>query len=378
MLRKMLPILISINFLVYSCTPIASPTSLPPSPTTPPATPIPAPTATSDVHTGNLVLAYFTGSESSIAALQSYADYLDIVSSDVYSVHADGSITGSDDFDAVKFDRVQGIHTYACVSNYNNDPEVEDFDPELARAAILTHKDEVIAQLVALANDGGFEGINIDLESIAYSGDIAADREAFTAFIRELAGKLHGAGKKLIISVPGKTEDSPDDDWSYPFDLAALGQAADYLQLMTYDQHGPWSEPGPVAGLDWVEACAAYASALVDPSKLLLGLPAYGYDWDLTASDIDSGDYTAGEFHWTDVPALIAKPGAETHWDEPSQSPYLTYTEDRHEHAAWFENEESIRVKAELVSKYHLAGIAVWALGQEDQSFWQAAADPIK
>ena len=325
--------------------------------------------------TKTLTLGYYTGDQRSYDAVQSFSAYLRIVSADVFSVLLDGSIVGGDDLGVVPYDKANNIQTYACVSNYNSDPEVDDFDPALAHAAIVTHKAAVISQLVTIARDGDYEGINIDFENIAYSANINNDRMAFSAFIHDLAAQLHANGLKLVISVPGKTEDSQYNTWSYPFDFAALGQDADYLQLMTYDQHGSWSEPGPISGVDWVEDCVVYASSLVDPSRLLIGLPAYGYDWDLTASDPENEIYSASSFSWIDVPALLAKTGAVTHWDPASYSPSVTYTENGHNHEAWYENTESIHVKTALVTKYHLSGLSMWSLGQEDLSFWQAAVE---
>jgi spore germination protein YaaH len=228
--------------------------------------------------------------------------------------------------------------------------------------------------------DGGYDGVNIDFENLAFSRDITEDRAAFTTFIHELATQLHALGLKLAISVPGKTEDSVDDDWSYPFDFKALGEDADLLQLMTYDQHGPWSEPGPVSGADWVEDCVAYAVSLVDPAKLLIGLPAYGYDWDLTASRPARGEYVAEAFSWSAISELLAKPGAVEHWDAAAQSPHVTYTESGKRHEAWFENAESLRAKMTLIAEYGLAGLSMWSLGQEDAAFWEetlaSAASP--
>jgi len=322
-----------------------------------------------------LTLGYYTGTEKSYAAVQAFSAYLKIASADVFTVQMDGSITGKDDFEVVAFDKAHGIHTYLCVNNYNSAPQVDDFDPGLAHAATVTHKETVIEGLATLALDGGYEGVNVDLESLAYSENIGDDRAAFSAFIHDLAGRLHANGLKLAISVPGKTADSADNTWTYPFDLAALGQDADYLQLMTYDQNGPWGPPGPVSGADWVEACVSYAASQVAPEKLLIGLPAYGYDWDLTASDPANERYSAVDFHWTDVPALLAKPGAVAQWDPVSQSPFITYTQDGHDHVAWHENPESIQARAALVVKYDLAGLSMWALGFEDLRFWQAAID---
>jgi spore germination protein len=325
-----------------------------------------------------LALGYYTGSQASFAAIQSFSTFVNVVSADVFTIQMDGSIAGRDDFGAAEFGRSNGIQTYACINNYNSDPAVNDFDPELARAAIVTHKDQVISSLVALAQDGDYAGINIDFENLTYSADIEEDRTDFTSFIHALAPQLHAKGLKLIISVPARTVESRDNTWAYPFDLATLGQDADYLQLMTYDQHGPWSAPGPVSGADWVESCVVYASSVVDPSRLLIGLPAYGYDWDMTASDPGKNTYSATDFSWTDIPALLARPGAVDSWDDPSQSPNVTYAENGHDHTAWYENAQSIQAKTRLVLKYHLAGFSMWALGKEDQSFWQAAMDGTK
>jgi spore germination protein YaaH len=335
---------------------------------------------------GAVSLGYYTGDERSFAAVQEFAEYLTIVSADVYAVELDGTIAGADDFGVVAFCKAHGIEVYACVSNYNTDPNVDGFDAELGHAAIATHRDAVIAGLVSLAQTDGYDGVNIDFENLAFSRDIETDRAAFTAFIHELAARLHALGLKLAISVPGKTEDSIDDDWSYPFDYAALGEDADLLQLMTYDQHGPWSEPGPVSGADWVEDCVAYAVSLVEPAKLLIGLPAYGYDWDLTDSDPESWTYSATSFSWSGVAAsgvaasgiaaLLAQPGAIERWDTASQSPFVTYIERGHWHEAWFENAESLQSKAALIAEYGLAGLSMWSLGQEDAAFWEALASP--
>jgi len=42
----------------------------------------------------------------------------------------------------------------------------------------------------------------------------------------------------------------------------------------------------------------------------------------------------------------------------------------------WY-NSASIQAKTTLVTKYHLAGLSMWSLGQEDQQFWQAATEGL-
>ena len=160
------------------------------------------------------------------------------------------------------------------------------------------------------------------------------------------------AGLKLVISVPPKTSDDPGNTWAYPYDYAALAPHVDHLQVMTYDENGPgWSGPGPVSGLDWMGTYVAYVTSLVPPSKVLIGLPAYAYDWDLTASTPSKSVGTS--VSWKDVPAILARPSAVTHWDATSSTPYVDYTSsDGHQHEVWYDDAASITPKAALAGKH--------------------------
>jgi spore germination protein YaaH len=118
-----------------------------------------------------------------------------------------------------------------------------------------------------------------------------------------------------------------------------------------------------------------YATSVVAPSKLIIGLPAYGYDWDLTASDGGPNAYVGTSVDWTGFAAIVGTSDAQAHWDSTSQSPYVDYvTTNGHDHEMWYENAKSLQAKTALVTSYHLAGVSMWALGDEDASFWSAVA----
>jgi spore germination protein len=320
--------------------------------------------------TDRVVLAYYADylGSAGYAAVTSYTDYLSDVSVDSFTVTADGAIAGQAPADLLAFDQGHAIRNYACVSNYGE----EDFDPVLAHRAIVSNRAPVIANLTALARNKGWAGINIDFENL-----YPADRAAFSRFIRELAASLHGQGLKLAISVPAKSANDPEDDWSWPFDYASLGADADLVQMMTYDENGPWGDPGPVAGYDWMEGCVQYAVTAIDPAKLLIGLPAYGYDWNLDAPDGST------DFAWKDVADILARTGAVPAWDSRSLSAHIAYTntigtQDGSAHVAWYETPEGIAAKSALVRRYRLAGLSMWVLGDEDLCFWQAVAAGLK
>jgi spore germination protein YaaH len=313
-------------------------------------------------------LGYYTGTQTSYGAVTSFSSYLTMVSADLFEVQSDGTIAGSDDYDAVTYDAAHGIVTYAVLSNYSD--SFGDFDPALGHSAMVDNEAKVIAGAVKIA--AGYRGLNVDFENLAYSTKIADDRAAYSKFIADLGAALHAKGLELVISVPPKTDDDPGNGWAYPYDYAALAPHIDRMQIMTYDESGPgWSAPGPVSGRDWMATCIEYATSLVPPSKILLGLPAYAADWDLTAS---TASKTVGtDVHWKDVPAILAMASAVKHVDTASSTPYVDYTSsDGHHHEMWYDDAASMTPKAALAGKYALGGVSMWSLGEEDVSFWQA------
>lgn len=320
----------------------------------------------------HVVLALYTGAQESYDALASFHGSLTTIGETLYSLQSDGTITGNDPLGARAAATSYGLEALATVSNYS--PQIGDYDASLAHAAMVTFKSAFVGNAVKLAQQGSYQGIGLDFEGIAYSKNVADDRSAYSSLVHDLASALHAAGLKLVLSVPRKTADNPSDTWSYPYDFAAIAADADQLLYMTYDENGPWGPPGPVAGADWVKSCLTYATSVVPPAKLLLGLPDYGYDWDVSASNFGAQKYVGAMVAWKDIPALLAKPGVTSVWDAASSSPHFGYvSSDGHAHQVWYENTLSIDTKVSLGASVGVGGIAVSSLGNDDATFWQAA-----
>ncbi len=59
-------------------------------------------------------------------------------------------------------------------------------------------------------------------------------------------------------------------------------------------------------------------------------------------------------------------------YDEETMSSHFKYTEENQEHVVWFEDERSLQKKSSLTNTYSIAGVSVYALGHESESFWKA------
>ncbi len=311
------------------------------------------------------VLGYYYDDQASYPQLTSYYPSLTQVATDAFTVTSQGAINGTVPTQAITFCNSNGIEIYACCSNFG----ATDWDASIAHAIVSNASVQTtfINNLYNLVRNNGYTGVNIDFE-----GMLATDRAGFSALVHNVAVKMHGAGYKLIVSVPPKPYDDPNDAWSGTFDFAAIGQDVDLMQLMTYDENGPWGSPGPVSGIDWVEPAVQYAVSVVPSLKVSMGLPAYGYDWDTTHN-------TREQVGWSALPGLIASTGATPMWDDTSASPYFDYqAADGSSHEVWYENTTSISRKVAFANTYNLAGVSTWAIGMTDQGFWDAISSVLE
>ncbi len=304
------------------------------------------------------VMAYYEYSGSN-HSLHAFSSYLNQIPTDTFAIDKNGNVSGTPPMAALAFAQSKGMQTFATVSNFGK----SDFVPLIAHHILIhpTIRAKAIQNMLVVLQTYGYTGVNIDFEAVPHK-----DRAEFTAFIRELAQVMRPAGYLTMVSVPAELQDDPNDSWAGAFEFKALAPNLDILQLMTYDENGPWGPPGPVAGMDWVEPCVQYAVSVVPSNKISLGMPAYGYDWNLTRG-------TGVQLYWKVIPALIAKVGAVPQWDVQSSSPYFSYTAaNGTSHVVWYENTQSVPLKSALAVTYNLAGVSVFALGFEDQTFWES------
>ncbi len=293
------------------------------------------------------------GDPDPMASLDANMSRIDFFSPYWFTLRADGTLSSREtDHDALRT-RLQaaGKKVLPLINKVSD-------DTPLLNPWVRTRAVENIYRLLV---EGGYDGVNIDFEGMPPS-----TRAGLTAFMRELSARLRPAGLLVTMAVPAKwSADDSINSFAACFDYAALGEVVDYLVIMTYDQHGPWSGPGPVAGADWVKKVIEYAVTVVPGEKILLGLAGYGYDWSYAG---------CRSIKAADAPGLAARYGATIHWDSTAQVPYFVYYSSGVRHEVWYENSYSVDFKVDMVNRYGLGGVALWSLGQEDMRFWEVIA----
>ena len=313
------------------------------------------------------VTAWLTSTSSSLdVAFAAHA--LDEVDCDWYTIGASGTVSaGPENLALVKTARSHGVQAFATVTNRPSSRG--SFTSSIARSilgspAVQRH---AVDQLVALALDKGYDGIDIDWELIP-----ASQRARFSAFMATLASALHAKQRLLSVAVFAKTSEPGRYDSQKAYDYKALGATVDELKIMTYSYSGPWSAPGPQAPLAWTRAVIDFARTLVPASKIYMGLPWYGFDW-------HRGGVTAVQA--TDAAGLIAAHHFKVAHDPASGEADLSYVDTAGvTHVLWFVDRHALATKLGLLESAFpgIGGVAIWQLYHEDPGFWPIIAQKMK
>lgn len=351
-------------------TPPGGPVPAPPTGPPPgaPTSPLPSngtPPVVSDSPTGDdgyLVLGYYAedypGDARSLNSLKNSLNQVDLVVNFQLKVDATGMITTGQYPVLMEEAARSGVPVQGLLHNLGPG----GFDKTVARAVLAdpSTRDKTLDNLVTAVQTNRLSGINVDIENVP--PDL---RSQYTDFVRLLSQRLKPLGLGLTLSIPAKTFDDTLSSWSGAFDYKALGQYADYIVPMAYDEHLPGFQAGPVASFGWVEKVAAFAASQIPPKKVLLGVAAYAYDW-------QKGSTSARGLSVPAAMNLALKNGALVEWNETAQVPFFSYVSSGQERIVYFENAGSLKPKLELVRKYSLGGIGIWRLGLEEPSIWSA------
>jgi len=282
-----------------------------------------------------------------------------------------------------------------------------------------------IQHIVDLVVAKAYDGIDLDYEVFAF-GNTRAQWPAITpnwvAFVHSLSMQLHSRGKLLSVTIPPVWTNGPHLVGYTVYAQDQIAADVDRLRLMVYD----WSVsvPGPISPMFWVNSVISYSSSRVSPTKLQLGVPAYGRHWAtqkypteicpdgaITRGSIDMKNYAAlagahhvtpvrdssGEltFGWTEVvsgprtrpitppvidPPAVTIPTVTAPADPGGLKPALrlappsTPVTCTLQHTVFVPDATSIRQRADAAVAADWSGIIIWAFGYETADVYQQLA----
>ena len=188
----------------------------------------------------------------------------------------------------------------------------------------------LIEKIVSYVLDNGFDGVDVDLEW----NHVTA---GYSDFVIELRDALKAESKGITAAYPSETR--------YSLITQEALNALDFINLMVYDYTGPWNpSPGQHSSYNHAKQGINFWKNTVgiNPSKLTLGVPFYGYDFQ-NSTTVKA--FTYGSMVDSDV--------SNSEKDNVGNK--------------YYNGRPTIANKVKLASQ-NLSGIMIWELGQDSFS----------
>lgn len=223
-------------------------------------------------------------------------------------------------------------------------------------------RQKLIENIVTACVKYKLDGINIDFENMKQE-----DKNMYSRFIIELTPRIKDMG--MVVSVDVTAPDG-SETWSMCFDRHVIGDVADYIVFMAYDQYGTSSnKSGTTAGYDWVNLSLNkfLKTEEIQSNKIILAIPLYTRLW----TEDSSGKLVKQPItvSMKNIEKTIPN-GIEKQWDDNLKQYYVEYKDGSYTKKMWIEDEESLKAKISLIKNNNLGGVASWEKGMETDDFW--------
>lgn len=239
------------------------------------------------------------------------------------------------------------------INNYVPDPSGNNgsWDASSVHTMLMSRakRAQLIQSLLAFVRTNNFQGCNVDFEEL--NGD---DDPLFARFVRELSLAFHRYGLLVTVDV------QPDQD-----NLEALAAAADYLIPMLYDEHNNTTTAGPIASQAWFNSKMEQFFEQVPPSRTILGIGNYAYDW--REGKANPTELAVGA-------AVVTAKESEGNigMDSATLNSRFSYYDDNDQpHDVWMLDALSAYNELRAARQWEPAGAALWVIGEEDRALWQ-------
>ena len=268
-------------------------------------------------------------------------------------VSSDGTYTSLASKDYVDKAHDMGLKVWAMVENVSTQESIKNLNTKTLMSSTSTRK-KLIEKLMNEADTYGFDGFNLDFESLK-----AEAGPHYVQFIREMSVACRNKG--LVLSVDNYVPSS----YTAFYNRKEQGIVADYVIVMGYDEHYAGGEAGSVSSIPYVREGIENTLKEVPKEKVINAVPFYTRVW-----TVNEGKTSSKAYGISDARQWVEENQVELTWDKLLGQYYGETVSGSGQQYIWMEEEDSMKLKIDLIKEFDLAGVACWKLGFEPADIW--------
>ncbi len=225
---------------------------------------------------------------------------------------------------------------------------------------------QVIADVISVANEYGFEGVVLDLElSVIPFSNV---KDNISLFISLFSDELQLQDLAFDVTLYGDTYYR-----GRPYDVEKIASKVDNILIMAYDFHKSRGEPGPnfpfsgqkIYGYDFQQMISDFTKD-VPSEKITVIFGMFGYDWTLGSQGLpltSATAFTLADAQEGFIPTCEYS-ACNVIRDTESKEMKGSYIDDEdYKHEIWFEDEESVDIKTNYLKEQGIGAISYWTWG---------------
>ena len=226
-------------------------------------------------------------------------------------------------------------------------------------------QDIIIENTLKIIRNKGYYGVIISAQSIDEQ-----NQYLFTNYARRFSERLGQEGYQTLITINPNINTIEDEVIFEVLDYGTIAQAVDSILFLEYMWGLDIIPPGPIISVREQDVFLDYALTQTDPQHIVVGIPTFGYNWELPYI---SG-YSNSEFLTEDnVINLARNVGAYIQFDEVSQNSYFYYEIENGDtvlNVVWVVNAETVDSLVKLSLAKDIDKIGIWNIMYFDAQLW--------
>jgi spore germination protein len=318
-----------------------------------------------DNNKGKLTTNGYANSYINMDTLRSTLPFLTYLSIFGYRINATGEITDINDREIIRTAKSYGVAPIMMVSTLS-EQGVGDVDTAYRLLYDKDIQNTMINNTIRILRTKGYYGVNLSYLFLNES-----TREAYEELTENIVNRLKNEGYTLSITISPLLTIENNKIVYAQLDYTKFGELADNIMVMNYNWGYYYWPPAPIASVSSIREFLDYLTTQIPGDKLSIGIPLLGYLWELPYV---IGISKANSLTIDSAITLAKDIGVVIQFDEVSQTPYYTFTDERsgvpRQYSVWFIDVRSVDAFTKLVPEYGLAGIGLWNIMYFASRIW--------